>query len=189
MADLIVVGFKQDLFRASEVLNKLTEVNDNWTLDLYDAVAVYRTYGGDLRIDQRYLSTTGEGAARGTVLGSLLGLVLAIPLTGGLSAVAAGTATAVGAFATGAVGGGALGAATGAIGTHEWRDTFAISEAFVKEVGATIQAGDSAIFVLAQLGDPAKLAAQVRGYGGTVLQTTLPEERIAQIEAVLAGQK
>jgi uncharacterized membrane protein len=186
MADLIVVGFKQDLFRASEVLNKLTELNDYWSLDLRDAVAVYRTSSGELRIDQSYQMTTGQGTAVGTLWGALIGLVLAsIPFTGGRTAPAAG------ALAAGAAGGGALGAASGAIGAHGWKDEYGIPDAFVKEVGALIQPGDSAIFVLAQAADSAKaeLAEQFRGYGGTVLQTTLNKEQTAQLEQVLAAQK
>jgi uncharacterized membrane protein len=42
MSQLIVVGFKQDMYRASEVLNKLSAMNDDWVVDLHDAVAVYR---------------------------------------------------------------------------------------------------------------------------------------------------
>jgi hypothetical protein len=30
MAELIVVGFKKDMYRASEVLNTLQEMNDSW---------------------------------------------------------------------------------------------------------------------------------------------------------------
>ena len=43
MAELIVVGFKKDMYRASEVLNNLLELNDDWVVDLHDAVAVPRS--------------------------------------------------------------------------------------------------------------------------------------------------
>jgi uncharacterized membrane protein len=46
MAELIVVGFKQDMYRASEVLNTLKDMNTGWVVDLHDAVAVYRNYNG-----------------------------------------------------------------------------------------------------------------------------------------------
>jgi uncharacterized membrane protein len=62
MSQLIVVGFKQDMYRASEVLNKLSAMNDDWVVDLHDAVAVYRDYSGKLRVDQSYQMTTGQGA-------------------------------------------------------------------------------------------------------------------------------
>ena len=103
MAQLIVVGFKKDMYRASEVLNQLQGMDDDWVVDLHDAVAVYRDYKGKLRTDQSYQMTTGEGAGLGGLWGSLIGLTLAaaIPLTGGASAVAAGT------LAAGAAAGGA----------------------------------------------------------------------------------
>jgi uncharacterized membrane protein len=105
VAKLIVVGFKKDMYRASEVLNQLQSMNDDWVVDLHDAVAVYRDYNGKLRVDQSYQMTTREGAAWGGLMGSLIGLTLAaIPFTGGASAVAAGT------LAAGAAAGGALGA-------------------------------------------------------------------------------
>jgi len=44
MSELIAVGFKQDMYRASAVLNKLSAMDDKWVVDLHDAVAVYRDY-------------------------------------------------------------------------------------------------------------------------------------------------
>jgi uncharacterized membrane protein len=99
MSNLIVVGFKNNRFKATEVLNKLRQLNEDWTISLDDAVAVYRGYDGELRIDQSYELTTGEGAVWGGLWGSLLGAILAIPFTGGASAAAA--------VAAGALGGGA----------------------------------------------------------------------------------
>jgi hypothetical protein len=54
-------------------------MNDDWVVDLHDAVAVYRDYNGKLRVDQSYQMTTGEGAAWGGFMGSLIGLTLAPP--------------------------------------------------------------------------------------------------------------
>src|SRR6478752_8128964 len=88
MAELIVVGFKKDLYRASEVLNTLQDMNDSWVVDLNDAVAVYRDYQGKLRVDQSYQMTTGEGAGWGGLFGGLIGAILAAPFTGGASAAA-----------------------------------------------------------------------------------------------------
>src|SRR5262245_65992301 len=88
MAELIVIGFKKDEHRASEVLNTLQEMNDSWVVDLHDAVAVYRTDKGKLRVDQSYQMTTGEGAAWGGLLGGLMRALLAAPSTGGTSVAA-----------------------------------------------------------------------------------------------------
>ena len=184
MSNLIVVGFKKDLFRASQVLNELSELNDDWVIDLRDAVAVYRDYSGKLRVDQNFQMTPGEGAAWGTLWGSLIGLMLAIPFTAGASA-----AVAAGAVAAGALGGGALGAAGGALDADWWKESYGIDEDFVKEVGAMVQPGDSAIFALLRGSDPTYVAERFRGYGGTVLRSTLTKEQADKVQAVLDGRK
>src|SRR5260370_17758729 len=165
MAELIVVGFKKDMYRASEVLNTLQDLNNSWVVDLSDAVAVYRDYRGKLRVDQSYRMTPGEGAAWGGLLGGLIGAVLAIPFTGGASAAAALT--------VGTLSGGVLGATVGAIDAESRKEDFGISKAFVHGLSTMIQPGDSAIFALLRTLDPQLVADQFRGYGGTVLRTTL----------------
>ena len=179
MAQLIVVGFKKDMYRASEVLNQLQSMNDSWVVDLHDSVAVYRDYNGKLRVDQSYQMTTGEGAGWGGLWGSLIGLTLAIPFTGGATAPAAG------ALAAGALAGGALGAGAGALDASWWKDEFGIPDEFVKQVGAMIQPGDSAIYALLRTADPETVANQFRGYGGTILSTTLSRNQQAKVEDVL----
>jgi len=125
VAELIVVGFKKDMYRASEVLNELMGLNDDWVVDLHDAVAVYRDYSGKLRVDQSYQMTTGEGAAWGGFWGLLIGATLAIPFTAGASAAAA-----AGAVAAGALGGTAIGAGAGAVDASSWKDEFGIPDDF-----------------------------------------------------------
>jgi uncharacterized membrane protein len=180
MAELVVVGFKKDMYRASEVLNELLNLNDDWVVDLHDAVAVYRDYKGKLRVDQSYQMTTGEGAAWGGFWGLLIGATLAIPFTAGASAAAA-----AGAVAAGALGGTALGAGLGAVDASSWKDEFGIPDEFVQRVGAMIQPGDSAIYAILRVGDPDVVANKFRGYGGTILRTTLSKEQQAKVEQVL----
>lgn len=182
MSQLIVVGFKQDMYRASAVLNKLSAMDDDWVVDLHDAVAVYRDYKGKLRVDQSYQMTTGQGAGWGAFWGSLIGATLAIPFTGGASgAVLAGT------LAAGAAAGGALGATSGAIDAEWWKEEFGIPEQFVENISGMVQPGDSAILALLRTVDPAYVAEQFRGYGGTILQTTLTNEQSKKVQSVLEG--
>src|SRR6185369_8561767 len=131
MAELIVVGFKKDMYRASEVLNTLQDMNDSWVVDLNDAVAVYRDYSGKLRVDQSYQMTTGEGAAWGGLFGGLIGALLAAPLTGGASIAGATAAAVIGA---GSLGGVALGASLGAIDAGAWKEDYGVSEDFVQRI-------------------------------------------------------
>ena len=180
MSELVVVGFKNDKYRASDVLNQLRQLDFDWVIDLDDAVAVYRDYDGKLRIQQSYELTTGEGAAWGGLWGSLLGAVLAIPFTAGVSGAAA-----AGALAVGALSGTALGATTGAIDATWWKDDFGIDNTFVREVGALVQPGDSAIFALIESSNPAIVAAQFKGYGGTVLRSSLTPAQASKLESYL----
>jgi uncharacterized membrane protein len=183
VAELIVVGFKKDMYRASDVLNQLQTMNQDWAVDLHDAVAVYRDYKGKLRVDQSFQMTTGEGAGWGALWGSLIGATLAIPFTGGASGAAA-----AGALAAGAVGGSALGASAGALDASWWKDEFGIPDEFVDQIGAMIQPGDSAVFALLRTANPDVVMEQFRGYGGTVLNTTLSRDQQKKVENVLGGK-
>jgi len=180
MAELIVVGFKQDMHRASTVLNTLQEMNDSWVVDLSDGVAVYRDYKGRVRVDQSYRMTTGQGAAWGAIVGGMIGALVAAPVV-----VAAG---ATAALAGGSVTGVALGATVGAIDVDEWKRDFGINEDFVDSVSAMVQPGDSAICALLRAIDPDLVEAQFRGYGGTILRTTLRPDQKASVEATLHGR-
>ena len=183
MAQLIVVGFKKDMYRASSVLNQLQQMNENWVVDLHDAVAVYRDYNGKLRVDQSFQMTTGEGAGWGGLWGSLIGATLAIPFTAGASGAAAAAA-----IAAGVLGGSAVGAASGAIDASWWKEEFGIPDDFVTQVGAMIQPGDSAIYALLRTANPDFVRDQFRGYGGTILSTTLSRDQQKKVENVLSGK-
>jgi uncharacterized membrane protein len=161
MSQLLVVGFKQDMYRASIVLNTLAAMNDDWG----DAVAVYRGYNGKLRVDQSYQMTTGQGAGWGALWSSLIGATLAIPFTAGAS-----------------------GAPAGAIDAGWWKDEFGIPEDLVKNIGGMVQNGDSAIFALLRLAAP-HVAEQLRRNGGAVLQTTLTGEQSRKVASVLNGSE
>jgi len=168
------------MYRASGVLTQLQRMNEDWAVDLHDAVAVYRDYNGKLRVDQSYQMTTGEGAGWGALWGSLIGATLAIPFTGGTSAAAA--------VATGVFGGGALGAGAGALDASWWKEEFGIPDEFVKRVGALIQPGDSAVYALLRTANPEVVADRFRGYGGTILSTTLSRDQQKKVENVLTGK-
>jgi uncharacterized membrane protein len=178
MAELIVVGFKKDMFRASKALNMLKDMDSSWIVDLHDAVAVYRDEDGKLRVDQSYQPTTGEGAGWGGLFGGLIGAMLAAPFTGG--------ATAAGAvIAASSLTGVALGGTLGAIDAESWKDQYGISEDFVQRVSTLLQPHDSALFVLARTVNADAVAGAFKGFGGTVLRTTLTPLQRARVEATL----
>ncbi|MGA2065398.1 MAG: DUF1269 domain-containing protein [Thermoguttaceae bacterium] len=176
MHNLIVVGF-HDRYRAAEALNALRRMNDDWLLDLDDAVAVYRDRRGNVRYQQSVSPRAGVGAAWGALWGSLLGLLLAGPFSAG-----AGTAVGAAALIGGAVAGGVAG---GVLDAAWWKEHLGIPDDFVRGVGNLIGPGDSAIFAWVQAGDPEMVARRFRGLGGTVLRATLTPEQSAKLEAVL----
>jgi uncharacterized membrane protein len=174
MAELIVVGFKKDMHRASEVLNTLREMQSSLVVDLQDAVAVYRDTRGTLRVDQSAHATTLQGGARGALLGGLIGALLGVPFTGGVSVAALLSITGV-----------AIGASSGALHADTWKDQYGISEDLVQRVSGMVQPGDSAIFAMLRSLDPEIVTAQFKGYGGTILRTTLNPEQRAKVDAML----
>lgn len=179
MKNLIVVGFI-GMHRASEVLAKLQRLNADWTIDLDDAVAAYRTDDGRLRVDQSVQPTTKEGAGWGALLGGMLGAIAAAPFTGGLSVAAAAAAVGVGAISAGTVG-----AAVGAVDADSWKQTYGISDDFVADAGGIIQPGDSAVFALIRTASPELVAQKFRSYGGNILRTTLPAAQAERVQSII----
>ncbi len=179
MAELVVIGF-DGKDRAAEVLNQLEAMNLSFAIDLKDAVAVYRTDDGRLRVSGSVQPTTKEGAAWGGVMGGMLGAILLAPLTAGASVAAAAAAVGMGAVTLGVTG-----AVFGADDAARWREATGISEEFVRQVGGMVQPGQSAVFVLARASDPVAVAEKFRGYGGKILRTTLPSEAAAKFQKLM----
>ena len=50
-----------------------------------------------------------------------------------------------------------------------------------------VQAGQSAVFVLARAADPKAVAEQFRGYGGKILRTTLPQEAADKFQKLMTS--
>ena len=183
MTHLIVVAFKGDIFRAGEVLHELTLLDQAWALDLSDAVAIYRNHNGDLKVDQSYQMTAGEEAGLGAFWGVLVGALMAIPFTAGASGAAA-----AGVLAAMTIGGGTLGATGGALDATLWKEQFGIPEEFVRNAASMIQPRDSAILALLHVVNPRKVTEELRGYGGTILQTTLDKDKAGKVQALLNGR-
>ena len=180
MAELIVVGFEDNMHRASEVLDELRVLDVDWVVELRDAVAVHREWDGSLKMDQSYQPTGREGAGWGGTLGLLIGATLAIPFTAGASA-----AVAAGAIAASGLAGAAIGATGGDLDASFWKDEFGIPQEFVTQVSSLIRPGSSAIYAIFESADTAVVAARFQDYGGTILQTTLNKSQQEQIETAL----
>ncbi|HEX4450134.1 MAG TPA: DUF1269 domain-containing protein [Kofleriaceae bacterium] len=185
MTDLIVVGFKQDRERAGVVLTELRERDAAWTSALHGAIAVTSNAPGELRIDQSFEATKGEGAIVHAMLGSLLGIALAtlaLPLT-----AIAGATVAAGSLVAGALGGTIVGAHGHKTDEQWWREDIGIPDAFFARVGELVQPGDSAICLLREATATDDLAARFGAYGGTVIRAELTAEQSAKVRKRLVS--
>ena len=180
MSELIAIGF-EGTHRAAEVLDQLQGLADS-AIDLKDAVAVYRTKGGELRMDQSVRPTRNEGAAWGGLLGGMLGALLAAPFTAGASVAAA-----AGMLTAGAVTLGGTGALIGSEDAASWKDDYGVSEDYVSQVGGMVQPGQSAVFALLRASDPEVVTEKFRGYGGKVLRSTLSAGRAEKLQRTIAA--
>jgi uncharacterized membrane protein len=162
MSTLIVVGYK-DIHKAEEVRLQLWKLQRDYLLDLEDAVVAVKNDKGKVKLHQA-VSLTSAGAVSGGFWGSLIGLMFLNPLLG----------LAVGASA---------GAVSGAL------TDVGIDDNFMKNLGATLTPGSSALFVLLRnpTTAPDKVLEELKGTGGTILKTSLSHEDEAKIQAALNG--
>lgn len=162
MSILIVVGYP-DIHKAEEVRLQLGKLQRDYLLDLEDAVVVVKNDKGKVKVNQAF-NLTAAGAMSGGFWGSLIGLMFLNPLLG----------LAVGASA---------GAVSGAL------TDVGIDDKFMKELGATLTPGSSALFVLLRNPStaPDKVLEELKGTGGTILKTSLSHEDETKIQAALNG--
>jgi uncharacterized membrane protein len=128
--------------------------------------------------------TSKEGAAWGGIVGTLIGSLIALPFTAGASAAAAAAA-----LGAGGVTFGATGALIGGDSAADDKVVYGIPEPFVQEVGGMVQPGQSALFLLAESDRPSQIAENFRGYGGTILRTTLRPEVAKQVQRVIDADR
>lgn len=179
MHDLVVVTFPNKA-TAAAALEACLQLAYDGTIDLFDAVAARRTEDGRLRIEGSVQPTPREEGTWGAVLGSFVGAILAGAFTAG-----AGFAPAVAAAAAGGLGLGALGADAGAESAELAKKKHGLPEDFIRRIGGMIQPGDSALFALFETRQADKALEMFRGYGGTIVKTTLSPERTARLQTAL----
>ena len=179
MHDLVVVRFPNKN-TATAALESCLQLAYDGSIDLFDAVAARRTDDGRLRIEGSVQPTPREEGTWGAVFGGFLGAILAGAFTAG-----AGFAPAAAAAAAGGLGLGALGADAGADSAEQSKQKHGLSEDFVKKVAGMIQPGDSALFALFETRQADRALEMFRGYGGTIIKTTLSPERAQRLQTAL----
>ena len=94
MSNLIVVAYN-DPFQAEEVRTKLRKLQQEYLIDLEDAVVAVKDEKGKVKLHQTY-NLTASGALSGGFWGTLIGLIFLNPLLG--LAVGAGAGAVSGAL-------------------------------------------------------------------------------------------
>jgi uncharacterized membrane protein len=160
MQNLNVLAFKNES-QAFQLRDALVQLEDEGLCEIIDAVVVTRDAAGNVNLHQ---SMGGKAAftAGGSVVGMIVGFLLANPLLG----IIVGTAS---------------GAAIGA------RVDLGISDRFMKDLGAALTPGTSALCLL---GSKARLDEFARRLGPllrgcTILQTTVNKDREDEIRKIL----
>jgi len=158
MSNLVVIAY-DDPFKAEEVRTKLRKLQQEYLIDLEDAVVAVKDDKGKVKLLQTY-NVTAAGALSGGFWGSLIGLIFLSPLLG----LAAGAAA---------------GAVSGAL------TDVGINDNFMKELAGTFKSGSSLLFVLVRKATPDKVLAELEGTGGKVIKTSLTHEQEATLQAAL----
>ena len=80
MSDLVVIAFPSEE-KAEEVRQKLLDLQNEYLIELGDAVVAVKQANGRIKLSQLF-HTTAAGAVSGTFWGSLVGLIFLMPLVG-----------------------------------------------------------------------------------------------------------
>ncbi|MBB3808956.1 DUF1269 domain-containing protein [Pseudochelatococcus contaminans] len=160
MSDLVFIAFPTEE-KAIEVRKRLLELQQEYLIELGDAVIAVKEDDGKIRLNQ-LVNLTAAGAASGALWGALIGFIFLNPILG----------TAIGA------GAGALSGKFTDVG---------INDNFVKEAAEALTPGTAGLFLLIRKVTADKVLKDLEGIGGTVIQTSYDETKEAALRDALAG--
>jgi uncharacterized membrane protein len=158
MPTLIAITYP-DLDRARAAMESLDWANFDNQIDLSEACWMTKE-GNELKVHPLRHPAAKQGTIGGG-LGLLVGGLFAVPVVG----LAAGATAGI---------------------MRARRKDHGIDEVFIASVGSTMDAGGSAIFLLADPGaDTGRAANELASYGGTIHSNDLSAEQLAHYQAML----
>jgi uncharacterized membrane protein len=160
MGELIVFAFPTEdgAFSMDDTIHQLKKEE---LIDLDDAAVVIRKPDGKIKVKQA-VHLVGAGAVGGAFWGMLIGIFFWMPWLG---------------LAVGAV----AGAITGAM------SDYGINDDFIKEVGATIKPGGSALFLLISKWTENKALERLKKFNATIVRTSLSKEDEQKLKAAFGA--
>ncbi len=165
MNTLIAIVFKHDEKGAEKALHKLRDMEDEYLIDLDDAVIVTRRKDGKVKLTQS-VNLTEIGAWDGAFWGLLIGFLFTGPL--GMILVSG------------------IGAGFGALAGSS--ADYGINDEFIKDMSKEVQPCCSALFILVRQMTEDKVIERLEGLDGTIIKTSLPKDVERKLQAALAKQ-
>jgi uncharacterized membrane protein len=159
MSDLLVIAFPTEE-KAEEVRKKLLDMQQEYLIELSDAVVAVKQPNGHIKLNQLF-HPTAAGAAGGALWGTLIGMLFLMPLAGA-----------------------ALGAGAGALGGA--LTDAGINDHFMRDAAQTLQSGNAALFLLIHKMTTDKVLAELQGVGGTILRSSFDHTKEEQLRQALA---
>jgi uncharacterized membrane protein len=167
MSEFVVVAFENPM-DADRALTQLSRLQNEYLVDLEDAVVAIRDPDGKVRIKQS-VDMVGTGAVAsgisGGLFGSLIGLLFLNPLAG-------------------MVLGGAIGAGSGALAGS--LTDYGINEDLIREISSAIKPDSSALFLLVRKAQPEKVLAEFKDYNGRIIRSSLSPELETKLQQALS---
>ena len=160
MSKLFVLKFADET-TAQQVLGTLKNLQDKRLVKVDDAAIVTLRPDGKPKIQQMH-NLVGAGALGGAFWGMLIGLLFLMPMLGA-----------------------AVGAASGAI-AGTMRD-IGIDDNFIKQVGSSIQPGETALFLLVSEAVADKVLPELKQYKFQLIQTSLSKEDENKLHEMLGA--
>ena len=159
MSDLKAIIYPSEA-KAEEVRQRLFKLQKEYLITISDAVIAVKTEAGPVKLNQ-LVNTTAMGAASGSFWGLLIGVIFLNPILGV-----------------------AIGAASGALGGA--LSDYGINDTFMKDLSASLQPGNAALFVLIKSMTADKVLREIQDAGGTVLKTSLDDSKERLLRDALA---
>jgi uncharacterized membrane protein len=175
MSELIMITYK-DQYRASEVLNELQRREWEWVGDLDHAVVVRCDEKDRYRVHLSVDPTTKEEEPWARLWGSFISLLLADSISQGMVRAVREVSSSSGEVSD---------SREERLDATWWVENICITREFIRDAGAMIQPGDSALFMLLKTQNPYAALKKLRNYGGTLLRTSLSAEQDARLTEAL----
>ena len=156
MSKLIVVSYDDEL-KAEQVRLDFLKMQKSYLVELEDAVVAVKKQDGKVKLRQMNNLT----ALGGGFWGMLIGAIFLNPLLG---------------FAIG----GAAGAVSGAL------SDIGIDDNFMKQLAEQMKPGTSTLFILLHSDLSDKALAELKGTGGTIIQTSLASEDEEKLQKAIS---